>query len=265
MVLAQTTRTCVRASFEGDRHAVAWAYDRPGGGRGFGFTGAHHHHNYRDDNFRKAVLNGIAWVAGLEVPPGGVVRQRLPGERSLPIKTTKSRRLGSRKPASKCRGVRIPSTAPPPIAVDAEQPFDLEVAIPPNRYRHIYFVFESDSLIPRQRALKRPLSLAECAIPRRAGQRSSSPRRNARSLHRARRPPRAARSLGRAGQSDGDPGAVPASLSGPPGRHSFHARVSFHLEGAQKREGKRQESSPRVFRAPGRTPLSSALAAMAEI
>jgi hypothetical protein len=51
---------------------VAWVYERPGGGRGFGFTGGHSHWNWANDNFRKAVLNTIVWTAGLEVPQGGV-------------------------------------------------------------------------------------------------------------------------------------------------------------------------------------------------
>ncbi len=51
---------------------VAWVYERPGGGRGFGFTGGHVHWNWGNDNFRKLVLNAIVWTAGLEVPEGGV-------------------------------------------------------------------------------------------------------------------------------------------------------------------------------------------------
>ena len=51
---------------------VAWAYERPDGGRGFGFTGGHHHWNWGCDNFRKTVLNGIAWTAKLDIPPDGI-------------------------------------------------------------------------------------------------------------------------------------------------------------------------------------------------
>jgi putative membrane-bound dehydrogenase-like protein len=52
---------------------VAWAFERPDGrGRGFGFTGGHFHRNWRDDNFRKLVLNAICWAAQLEVPADGV-------------------------------------------------------------------------------------------------------------------------------------------------------------------------------------------------
>ena len=63
----------VRAAVEkGESQAVAWASERPDGGRGFGFTGGHYHRNWGDDNFRKVALNGILWVAKVEVPPDGV-------------------------------------------------------------------------------------------------------------------------------------------------------------------------------------------------
>jgi hypothetical protein len=51
---------------------LGWVYQRPGGGRGFGFTGGHIQWNWANDSFRTAVLNGIVWAAGLEVPAGGV-------------------------------------------------------------------------------------------------------------------------------------------------------------------------------------------------
>ena len=55
---------------------VAWCRVRPDGGRGFGFTGGHVHWNWANDNFRKVVLNGIAWVAKIEIPPGGIPSPR---------------------------------------------------------------------------------------------------------------------------------------------------------------------------------------------
>ena len=51
---------------------VAWAYERPDGGRGFGTSGGHYHKNWGDANFRKLVLNGLVWIAHAEVPPEGV-------------------------------------------------------------------------------------------------------------------------------------------------------------------------------------------------
>ena len=51
---------------------LAWAYDRPDGGRGFGFTGMHAHANWGTDGFRALLVNGAAWIAKLEIPAGGV-------------------------------------------------------------------------------------------------------------------------------------------------------------------------------------------------
>lgn len=51
---------------------VAWASEREGGGRGFGFTGAHFHNNWADDNFRRVVLNAIVWSAHGVIPAEGV-------------------------------------------------------------------------------------------------------------------------------------------------------------------------------------------------
>jgi len=64
----------VRARMGMPEH-VAWAYERPGGGRGFGFTGAHWHNNWANDEFRKIVLNALVWITGADVPPDGVPSQ----------------------------------------------------------------------------------------------------------------------------------------------------------------------------------------------
>jgi putative membrane-bound dehydrogenase-like protein len=56
----------------GQPQHVGWVSERPGGGRGFGFTGGHYHWNWGDPNFRKVVLNAIVWTAHGEVPKGGV-------------------------------------------------------------------------------------------------------------------------------------------------------------------------------------------------
>lgn len=56
----------------GEPQHLAWARTRPGGGRGFGFTGAHVHWNWGHPDFRRLVLNAIAWCAHAEVPEGGV-------------------------------------------------------------------------------------------------------------------------------------------------------------------------------------------------
>lgn len=57
---------------KGTPEHTAWAFERPGGGRGFGFTGGHIHWNWANDGYRKIVLNAVVWVAGLDVPKDGV-------------------------------------------------------------------------------------------------------------------------------------------------------------------------------------------------
>jgi type 1 glutamine amidotransferase len=51
---------------------AAWAWQRDDGGRGFVFGGLDFRDNLALDNYRRFLLNGIAWAAHLEVPKGGV-------------------------------------------------------------------------------------------------------------------------------------------------------------------------------------------------
>ena len=70
---AHSGNAAVRASVAAGRpQHMAWAYERPNGGRGFGFTGAHNHLNFGNPNFRKVVLNALLWISKAEVPEGGV-------------------------------------------------------------------------------------------------------------------------------------------------------------------------------------------------
>ncbi|MFP6620460.1 MAG: ThuA domain-containing protein [Pirellulaceae bacterium] len=64
-----------KAVASGEKQHVAWAYQRPDGGRGFGFTGAHDHINWRQDNYRRVVLNAILWTARVKVPKDGFPSQ----------------------------------------------------------------------------------------------------------------------------------------------------------------------------------------------
>ena len=57
---------------KGRAEVLMWAVERPDGGRGFGFTGGHFHEGWLNDDMRKVVLNALVWVAGVDVPDGGV-------------------------------------------------------------------------------------------------------------------------------------------------------------------------------------------------
>jgi hypothetical protein len=56
----------------GQAEKLMWGLDRPGGGRGVGFTGGHWHHNWAHDLQRNTVLAAMLWVAGAEVPEAGI-------------------------------------------------------------------------------------------------------------------------------------------------------------------------------------------------
>jgi type 1 glutamine amidotransferase len=53
-------------------HVLAWAFERPNGGRSFGFTGLHYLKGLDEPQIRKLVLNAICWTSGRTVPAGGV-------------------------------------------------------------------------------------------------------------------------------------------------------------------------------------------------
>jgi len=75
-----TRRTEAAKQFPGREEVVAWALERPDGGRSFGFTGGHTHANWGDENFRRLVVNAILWTAKVEVPEGGAKVELDPAE-----------------------------------------------------------------------------------------------------------------------------------------------------------------------------------------
>src|SRR5262249_1089674 len=56
-------------------HPVAWAYERPDGGRAFTFSGMHYLPALDNPGLRKLLLNAIFWTARLAVPQQGVTTQ----------------------------------------------------------------------------------------------------------------------------------------------------------------------------------------------
>jgi type 1 glutamine amidotransferase len=54
------------------RETVAWAVERPDGGRGFGVVMPHFYKSWLVDDLRRLILNGIVWSAKVGVPADGV-------------------------------------------------------------------------------------------------------------------------------------------------------------------------------------------------
>jgi hypothetical protein len=74
--LLRTVNPKGKAKEADDAAIVAWAYERPEnratkGGRSFTFTGAHLHGSFAEEGYRRFLVNGILWSAGLDVPAGG--------------------------------------------------------------------------------------------------------------------------------------------------------------------------------------------------
>ena len=55
----------------GRPEVIAWAYERPNGGRSFAYTGCDLHRNWQVESQRRLVTNGILWTAKMEVPQAG--------------------------------------------------------------------------------------------------------------------------------------------------------------------------------------------------
>jgi putative membrane-bound dehydrogenase-like protein len=61
----------------GTEQPIIYCRDPKEGSRGAGFVGGHYHNNWAIDDYRKLVLNTIAWVAKVEVPETGVPSQKV--------------------------------------------------------------------------------------------------------------------------------------------------------------------------------------------
>ena len=56
----------------GRKEVVMWSYERAHNGRSIGFTGGHFHASWKNEDFRKLILNAVAWVSHLPIPKKGL-------------------------------------------------------------------------------------------------------------------------------------------------------------------------------------------------
>ena len=62
----------VRVPIEGSMETVGWAWERPGGGRSFGFSGLHFHVNWRHLQYQRLIAQAVLWTVKLPVPKNGL-------------------------------------------------------------------------------------------------------------------------------------------------------------------------------------------------
>jgi len=57
---------------EGNAEMVAWAFERPEGGRSFGFAGMHFHENWKKLECRRMIAQGLLWTLKMPIPEEGL-------------------------------------------------------------------------------------------------------------------------------------------------------------------------------------------------
>jgi hypothetical protein len=57
---------------DGAPQAVSWAWERPNGGRSFGFVGLHFNENWGEETYRRFVSRGVLWTLRMEEPNDGL-------------------------------------------------------------------------------------------------------------------------------------------------------------------------------------------------
>jgi type 1 glutamine amidotransferase len=60
------------ADINGGKQMVAWSWERPDGGRSFGFSGLHFHENWKREEYRRLVAQGVLWATKQPIPEKGL-------------------------------------------------------------------------------------------------------------------------------------------------------------------------------------------------
>jgi type 1 glutamine amidotransferase len=69
---AKATTPLLSVTIDGESYPVAWALEREGGGRSFGFSGLHFHENWQTLEYRRLVAQGVLWTLDLPIPEDGI-------------------------------------------------------------------------------------------------------------------------------------------------------------------------------------------------
>jgi type 1 glutamine amidotransferase len=67
-----SARAIWQVPIAGQVQTVSWAWQRPDGGRSFGFSGLHFHDNWHQVAYRRLVAQAVLWSLKLPIPPQGL-------------------------------------------------------------------------------------------------------------------------------------------------------------------------------------------------
>lgn len=62
----------INVSIDEEIHTVAWAWERPDGGRSSGFSGGHFHENWHKPEYRRLLAQSILWSLNVGIPEDGL-------------------------------------------------------------------------------------------------------------------------------------------------------------------------------------------------
>ena len=62
----------LQVEIDGKLETVAWAWERPDGGRSFGFSGLHFHENWQVPEYRRLVCQAVMWTNRIAIPKDGL-------------------------------------------------------------------------------------------------------------------------------------------------------------------------------------------------
>lgn len=85
-VLHMRVNPVLQVKVNGEDNVVAWSFPRPSPyeGRSVGITLGHFHKNFEREDFRRTLVNGVLWTAGIHVPKSGAPAALDPKELQLP-------------------------------------------------------------------------------------------------------------------------------------------------------------------------------------
>ena len=69
---AEQITPLIKVRIEKEDHTVGWAWERPDGGRSFGFSGLHFHENWKLAAYQRMHAQSVRWVLKREIPEAGV-------------------------------------------------------------------------------------------------------------------------------------------------------------------------------------------------
>jgi len=62
----------LQVEIDGKLETVAWAWERPDGGRSFGFSGLHFHENWQVPEYRRLIAQAVMWTNRITIPKDGL-------------------------------------------------------------------------------------------------------------------------------------------------------------------------------------------------